>query len=81
MTLIEAMIILLEHSQPDLTQTTPLTDEDWKRLTTFIQTADIQQVRNLHTTMIRYISVFELEKIQKTEEYLTKLLIHFEEGD
>jgi hypothetical protein len=79
-TLIEAIINLLQHSKPDRQLVeTQLTDEDWKRLTTFIQRADIHDVRILHTAMIRYVSAFELEKIQKTEEYLTELLIHFDE--
>lgn len=80
--LIESMMKLLQYSNPsgELFDS-ELTDEDWKRLTNFILHADIQDVRHLHTTMIRYISTFELEKIKKTEEYLTELLIHFEEGE
>lgn len=76
------MTRLLQYSnpQPELPEM-KLSDEDWKRLTKFILHADIQNVRELHTTMIRYVSAFELEKIKKTEEYLTELLIHFDDGD
>ena len=81
-TLVESMITLLQYSSPNPDLPDPqLTEEDWKRLTHFILKADIQDVKHLHTTMIRSISTFELEKIKKTEEYLTKLLIHFEDGD
>jgi hypothetical protein len=83
-TLIEAMTKLLQYSnsnsQPELTDM-ELSDEDWKRLTNFILHADIQDVRVFHTTMIRYVSAFELEKIKKTEKYLTELLIHYDDGD
>jgi hypothetical protein len=80
--LIESMISLIQYSSPNRQlPDSELTDEDWKRLTDFILHANIQKVRYLHTTMIRYISTFELEKIKKTEEYLTKLLIHYDEGE
>lgn len=81
-TLIESMMKLLQYSSSsEELFDAEWTDEDWKRLTHFILHADIHNVRHLHTTMIRYISTFELEKIRKTEEYLTELLIHFEEEE
>ncbi|MCH5584348.1 hypothetical protein MK805_05110 [Shimazuella sp. AN120528] len=81
-TLVESIATLLQYSNPNPDLPDPkLTDEDWKRLTTFILKAKIQDVRHLHTTMIRFISTFELEKIRKTEEYLTKLLIHYDDGE
>jgi hypothetical protein len=80
--LIESMMELLQYSNPDGDLfDSELTDNDWKRLTNFILQADIRKVRHLHTTMIRYISAFELEKIKMTEEYLTELLIHFDEQE
>lgn len=82
LTLIEAIAALLQYGKTiDYRDAVTITTQKWEQLTEFIRNGDINAVRQLHTAMIRYVSAYELEKIRKTEKYLTELLIHFDQGD
>lgn len=80
--LIDAMSTLLEHGKTSTHQVAEMiTPQKWKRLTDFILQGEFHKVREAHTAMIRYVSAYELEKIRITEAYLTKLLVHYDQGD
>ncbi len=82
LTLVESISTLLQFGKTATPiNTKEISSEKCKRLTEFIQNGEFQAVKDLHTTMIRYVSAYELEKIRETEQYLTELLVQFDHGD
>jgi hypothetical protein len=81
--LIAAMSFLLQYGKFTTNQepTISITTQEWKRLNEFILDGEIDTVRQLHTTMIRYVSAYEMERIRETEKCIVELLIHFDQGD
>jgi hypothetical protein len=68
------------EASPQRTKPIRLTDYQIEELCAFIRTKEIQEVKDLHTSMIRDISTFDLEKIHQMEQYIEQLLADLQEG-
>jgi hypothetical protein len=82
--LIEAIYSLYQAGgteSPQRTKPIKLTDHQIEELYAFIRTKEIQEVKDLHTSMIRDIATFDLEKIHEIEEYVGQLLDDLHEGE
>jgi hypothetical protein len=81
--LIEAIYSLYQAGSavsPQRTKPIRLTDYQIEELCAFIRTKEIQEVKDLHTSMIRDIATFDLEKIHQMEQYIEQLLADLQEG-
>jgi hypothetical protein len=79
--LLEAIFVLLKYEDPTTKseyRMARISPQRLKNLCLFIRKEEINNVRHLHEWMIRHISVFEMEKIKKTEQYLMELLVESE---
>jgi hypothetical protein len=81
--LIEAIYSLYQAGEPVMIQSTKptqLSADQIETLCAFIRTEDIHEVKDLHTSMIRDIATFDLEKIHQMEQYIEQLLSDLQEG-
>jgi hypothetical protein len=82
--LIEAIYSLYQSGEPVIIQSAKpiqLTADQIEDLCAYIRTKDIHEVKDLHTSMIRDIATFDLEKIHEIEQYIGQLLDDLHEGE
>ncbi|WP_169818267.1 hypothetical protein [Shimazuella kribbensis] len=84
LSLIEVIYSLYHTGETIATQSTvpiQLDPQQIEELCVFIRSGDILDIRQLHTSMIRNIATFDLEKIHQIEQHIGLLLADLKEGE